>query len=343
VAETVPPASAPPEIVARELTKVYRGDVRAADGVSLWARRGEIVGIVGPNGAGKSTVLNMIATLVPPTSGSATVWGVPITDVDRLRPLLGVALQTAGLDPLMTVREHFEVQAALYRVPREDGRTRTAWLVERFSLEPYADRTAGQLSGGTARRLALALALVGNPPVIVFDEPSVGLDPRSRRDLWGLVREMRDQGRTILLSTQYLEEADALCDRVYLIDGGRIVLSGSPAQLKREVGGATLRVRVAGDPQAAVAALRGELPGVQASIEGDTLVLALDGDVAVAGDVLAAARARGIGVRGLHVAEPTLDDVFLRYTGRALEAEPLSGPGFDLGAVVQRGGGKKWR
>ncbi|MEA2474276.1 MAG: daunorubicin/doxorubicin transport system ATP-binding protein [Thermoleophilaceae bacterium] len=324
-------------MIADGLTKVYPNGLRAADGISLCASGGEAVGVVGPNGAGKSTTLNMLATLLKPTSGTGSVWGVPLEDVDRVRPKIGVALQGAGLDPLMTGAEHFEVQAALYRLPRE-WRAQAAALVERFELGAYAGRLVGQYSGGIQRRLALALALLPNPPVIIFDEPSVGLDPRSRRNLWELVRSLRNEGRAVLLSTQYLEEADALCDRVYLIDHGRIVLAGAPADLKRGIGGAALRVEVEGRPDELLAAI-----GNGASVDGDTIVYALDGDVSVAGRVLVAARERGIALRSLRVSEPTLDDVFLQYTGRAMEPEPLSGDGFDLGARMQRGGGKKWR
>ena len=326
-----------PSVIADELTKVYPNGQKAADRVSLCASGGEIVGVVGPNGAGKSTTLNMLATLLTPTSGGGSVWGIPLEDVDRVRPKLGVALQGAGLDPLMTASEHFEVQAALYRLDRS-WRAQAAALVERFELGPYADRLVGQYSGGIQRRLALALALLPNPPVIVFDEPSVGLDPRSRRNLWELVRALRDEGRAVLLSTQYLEEADSLCDRVYLIDHGRIVLAGPPAELKRQVGGASLRVEVDGPPDALVSAFDGE-----ATVDGRTVVFGLDGDLTAAGRVLSTAREHGVTVKSLRVSEPTLDDVFLHFTGRAMEPEPLSGEGFDLGTRMQRGGGKKWQ
>ena len=335
----LPPTEPAPVVVADELTKVYSGGVTAARGVSLTVGAGQVVGVVGPNGAGKSTTLGMLATLLRPTSGSASVQGVPVSDVDRVRPMIGVALQQAGLDPLMTVREHFEVQAALYGVRGAAARDRTAALVERFELGAYADRLVGRLSGGTQRRVALALALLGEPPVLIFDEPTAGLDPRSRRSLWELVRGLRDEGRAVLLSTQYLEEADLLCDRVHLIDEGRVVLSGTPAELKRRVGGATLRVRLEGDPRAALQAV----PDLDAVVDGEVLVVALDDETGVAADVLAALRSNGVEMRSMQVAEPTLDDVFLQFTGRKLESEPLSGQGFDLGAAMQRGGGTKWR
>jgi ABC-2 type transport system ATP-binding protein len=338
-----PPEPPPPVVVATGLTKVYAGGVRAANHISLSAAAGEVVGVVGPNGAGKSTTLGMLATLLRPTSGSATIHGLPLSDVDGVRPLIGVALQEAGLDPLMSVRDHFVVQGALYRVPRATAEARAAELVERFELGAYFERLVGQLSGGTQRRVALALALLGEPPVVIFDEPTAGLDPRSRRHLWELVRALRDDGRVVLLSTQYLEEADVLCDRVYLIDDGSIVLNGTPEELKRRVGGATLRVRLGGEPEAALGLLRRELPDLDATVDGDTLVFALDEGAGLAGEILAAVRSQGIELRTMHVAEPTLDDVFLQFTGKKLEAEPLTGHGFDLGAAMQRGGGKKWQ
>jgi len=343
--ELPPPPPEPPRpvVLATGLTKVYAGGVRAASDVSLSVGAGEVVGVVGPNGAGKSTTLGMIATQLRPTSGTATIRGVSLADVDRVRPLIGVALQQAGLDPLMTVREHFRVQGALYGVARRIADERAAELVERFDLGAYFERLVGQLSGGTQRRVALALALVGRPPVVVFDEPTAGLDPRSRRDLWELVRALRDEGRAVLLSTQYLEEADTLCDKVHLIDDGAIVLSGTPSELKQRVGGATLRVRVGDDPAHALDLLRAELRDLEATVDGDVLVFALGEDVGLAGEVLGAIRSHGLDLRAMNVAEPTLDDVFLQFTGRKLESEPLSGQGFDLGAAMQRGGGKKWR
>ncbi|HKP88639.1 MAG TPA: ABC transporter ATP-binding protein [Thermoleophilaceae bacterium] len=333
------PPEPPPVVAADELTKVYASGVTAVRGVSLRVGAGQVVGVVGPNGAGKSTTLGMLATLLRPTKGSATIQGVPVSDVDRVRPLIGVALQQAGLDPLMTVREHFGVQAALYGVRAPAAGERAAALVERFDLASYVDRLVGRLSGGTQRRVALALALLGEPPVLIFDEPTAGLDPRSRRSLWELVRGLRDEGRAVLLSTQYLEEADLLCDLVHLIDDGRVVLSGTPAELKRRVGGATLRVWIEGDPRAALEAL----PDRGAVVDGDVLVVALEEEIGVAADVLAALRSNGVAMRSMQVAEPTLDDVFLQFTGRKLESEPLSGQRFDLGAAMQRGGGKRWR
>jgi len=244
------------EIVARGLTKVYRSGVVAATDISFRVGPGEIVGVVGPNGAGKSTTLNMVATLTAPTSGTATVCGIPVERSSDIRPLIGVALQEAGLDPLLSVRGHFEVQAAMYRVDRGLLERRFGELVDRFDLGRYVAEPAGALSGGTQRRLSLALALVHDPRVVIFDEPSAGLDPFSRRRLWEVLKALANDGRAILFSTHYLDEADALCRRLLLIDRGSVVAQGSPSDLKASVGPGSLRIGVAQKTESAAAILR---------------------------------------------------------------------------------------
>jgi ABC-2 type transport system ATP-binding protein len=332
-----------PAVVAEGLSKTYRNGVRAATAISFEAYSGEVIGLLGPNGAGKSTTLKMCATLIKPTAGTATVCWHPLHDVRRVRPLLGVALQDAGLDPLMTGREHFEIQGALYRVPPSLARRRSNNLIERFGLTAYADSPAGMYSGGTQRRLALALALVHDPPVVIFDEPTVGLDPRSRRDVWALINGFREEGRVVVFSTQYLEEADLLCDRVYLVDGGSVVVEGPPAELKATVGSRRLRVRVDTPPTLALDALRFVLPQIDGEAEGDHLFFSLDGTTDLAADILRVATALGLGVEEIELGQPSLDDVFLHYTGKVLDPEPLSGPGIDLGTRTLRGGGKRWK
>ncbi len=302
-----------PSVIADELTKVYPNGQRAADRVSLCCTGGEIVGVVGPNGAGKSTTLNMLATLLEPTSGSGSVWGIPLEDVDRVRPKLGVALQRAGLDPLMTAAEHFEVQAALYRLDRS-WRAKAAALVERFELGPYVDRLVGQYSGGIQRRLALALALLPDPPAIVFDEPSVGLDPRSRRNLWELVRALRDEGRAVLLSTQYLEEADSLCDRVAVITSGYVVAEGTPRGLKARVADRTVvEIETFGVADGALDKLR-VVPGV-ASVAVEqreqAQVLLVQSAKGLELTQALLARLGDVRVGRVAVREPTLEDAYV--------------------------------
>ena len=227
-------------VLTTGLGKEYPSGVVAASGIDIEVGKGEVVGVVGPNGAGKSTILKMVATLIAPTAGSASILDISIEEVARIRPLLGIALQDVGLDPLMTVAEHFEVQTALAAMRLGEVEARILKLTADFSLEPYLERPAGACSGGTQRRVALALALLGDPEVVIFDEPTAGLDPRARHAVWRIVEELRREGRAVLFSTQYLEEADQLSNRLYLIDQGRVVASGQPADLKAAVRNGTL-------------------------------------------------------------------------------------------------------
>lgn len=230
--------------VAENLVKRYPGGNEAVRGVSLRVGAGEIVGLLGPNGAGKSTTLNMLATLVTPTSGEARIYGHPITDRAAVRPLLGVALQATGVDPMMSVRRHFEVQAALHGLGAGPARERSDRLIESFALGAVADRRADALSGGTQRRLSLALSLLHAPRAIVFDEPTVGLDPGAKRAVWELLGELRDDGLAILFSTHHMDEADHLCDRIEVMAGGRLVATGTPAELKSKVSAGILTIRL---------------------------------------------------------------------------------------------------
>lgn len=342
--KTDTPTGGPPPVEATRLSKTYLGEVQAARDISLLAEAGEIVGVVGPNGAGKSTTLKMLATLLRPTSGSARICGIPTSDKRRVRPLIGVALQEVGLDPLMTGQEHFEVQAAINGYHLDRIEDRSARLIDRFSLGPYISRFVGTYSGGTRRRLALALALLTGPRVVIFDEPSAGLDPRARQDLWDIMRELRETGCTIVFSTQYLEEADTLCDRIYLIDRGAIVVEGTPDSLKREVADPTLKIEL--ERSADQAGMRGALAALPVD-----LVAVGDGEISVKVDeskikpsqVLQVIEGRGIDLQGFKFSPPSLDDVFFHHTQRTLEPEPLEKPSMDLGTRTHRGGGKRWK
>lgn len=335
----------PPEraaVDARTLTKTFPGGVCAVKSVSLQAGLGEIVGVVGPNGAGKSTTLEMLATLLRPSSGEAQVCGIPIADARRVRPLLGVSLQEVGLDPLMTGKEHFRVQAALSRLDSGVAKRRAERLVERLGLAPFVDRLVGAYSGGTQRRLDLALALLAEPKVLIFDEPTAGLDPRARRDIWEIVRELKDAGHTLLFSTQYLEEADSLCDRIYFIDHGAIVAAGTPGSLKRDVAAKTLEIVLADDAEADAVASLDSLPVQNIKVNGNTVVLKLDraGTEPVA--LLQLLKAHGMAMQRFTLASASLDDVFFHHTRHGLEPEPLEKPSMDLGTRMHRGAGKRW-
>ena len=221
---TQAPISAP--ILAENLTRHF-GDVRAVDGIDMKVNAGEIFGFLGPNGAGKSTAVRMLTTLLRPTSGRAVVAGFDVaTQPDEVRRRIGVALQDAAIDPLMTGTELLHLQAVLYGIPAAQTKSRAAELLERVGLTAAGDRRVGTYSGGMRRRLDLALSLIHQPTVLFLDEPTTGLDPMSRLTLWEEVRRLNNEGTTVLLTTQYLEEADQLADRIAIIDKGKIVREG---------------------------------------------------------------------------------------------------------------------
>jgi ABC-2 type transport system ATP-binding protein len=314
-------------VVAIGLERVFKGGIRAVDGVDLVIDRGEVYGFLGPNGAGKSTTVRMLATLLLPTGGRALVAGRDVvTEAAAVRRSIGVALQDAALDPYMTGRELLHLQAVLHGFPRAIGRARAVELLERLDLPDAGDRRVGTYSGGMRRRLDLALALVHEPEVLFLDEPTTGLDPISRHTLWEEVRRLNGEGTTVFLTTQYLEEADQLAGRVGIIDGGRIVAEGTPAELKAQVGDPTLNVTLASpeDEDAATAALRAL--GDPLPARPGTIALRLPGGAAALPAAVRALDEAGVAVAGLDLALPTLDDVFAAKTGRRLEAEGAEGP-----------------
>jgi ABC-2 type transport system ATP-binding protein len=226
-----------PAIVALSLQRTFKGEIEAVRSIDLTLQAGEAFGFLGPNGAGKTTTVRMLCTLLPPTGGTATVAGLDVVaDSAAVRRRIGVALQEIGLDPVQTGRELLELQRGLYGITGGRGRARTEELLELVELTEAADRRTKTYSGGMKPRLDLASALVHSPDVLFLDEPTTGLDPASRLTIWGEVRRINTGGATIFLTTQYLEEADKLCDRVAIIDGGRIVAQGTPEQLKAEMG-----------------------------------------------------------------------------------------------------------
>jgi ABC-2 type transport system ATP-binding protein len=295
-------------------------DVDAVNGIDLAVAPGEIYGFLGPNGAGKSTTVHMLTTLLPPTSGSARVAGYDIVKQGpQVRRSIGAALQEAALDPLLTGRDHMQLQCALHGIPRDRRRARGDELLERVGLTLAADRKVRTYSGGMKRRLDLALALVHRPRLLFLDEPTTGLDPQSRTALWGEVgRLAKEEGVTVFLTTQYLEEADVLADRVGIIDHGRIVAEGTPTALKAEIGRPTVEV-VPADPEqrdrvADVLRRFGEL--VQLAPESISVRCA--GDLALV-DIVRALDAEDLHAANLQLHAPSLDDVFLEKTGRTLE------------------------
>ncbi|MDQ2910064.1 MAG: ATP-binding cassette domain-containing protein [Actinomycetota bacterium] len=309
-----------PAIQAEQLVREFKKGPRAVDGIDLEVAPGEIYGFLGPNGAGKSTTVHMLTTLLPPTSGTARVAGFDVVrDGPQVRARIGAALQEAALDPLLTGREHVRLQASLQALPRADRARRADELLGRVGLAEAADRKVRGYSGGMKRRLDLALALVHRPRILFLDEPTTGLDVQSRTALWAEVSRLaKDEGVTVFLTTQYLEEADVLADRVGIIDHGRIVAEGTPAALKAEVGRPTIEATPADpadlDRAAEVLSRFGELV---TSTTGAAVRLSA-GESGLA-DVVRALDAEGLKVEHLQLHQPSLDDVFLAKTGRSLE------------------------
>ena len=307
-------------IEVESLVRVFKGDVRAVDGIDLRVAPGEIYGFLGPNGAGKSTTVLVLTTLLPPTSGSARVAGLDVVHQGpEVRRAIGASLQESALDPFLTGREHMRLQSALHGLPKGEREARGSELLARVGLTEAADRKVNGYSGGMKRRLDLALALLHRPRLLFLDEPTTGLDPQSRAALWDEVRRLAGEGVTVFLTTQYLEEADVLADRVGIIDHGKIVAEGTPAALKAEIG----RQTVEAVPQDK--ADRDRLAGVLLRFGEETAASAggvaaqLSEGVGDLAEIVRALDAEGIKIADLRLHAPTLDDVFLAKTGRSLE------------------------
>jgi ABC-2 type transport system ATP-binding protein len=302
------------------LVKVFKGDVRAVAGIDLRVAPGEIYGFLGPNGAGKSTTVLVLTTLLPPTSGSARVAGLDVVhEGPEVRRAIGASLQESALDPFLTGREHMRLQGALHGLPKGDRDARGTELLARVGLTEAADRKVNGYSGGMKRRLDLALALLHRPRLLFLDEPTTGLDPQSRAALWDEVRRLASEGVTVFLTTQYLEEADVLADRVGIIDHGKIVAEGTPTELKAEIGSQTVEA-IPQDP-----ADRERLAGVlhrfgdQSPASAGGVAAQLAEGAADLAEIVRALDTEGIAVADLRLHSPTLDDVFLAKTGRSLE------------------------
>jgi ABC-2 type transport system ATP-binding protein len=299
--------------------------VEAVAGVDLRVGEGEVFGFLGPNGAGKTTTVRMLVTLLAPDGGRATVAGCDLLrEPARVRERIGYVGQAGGVDLGATARRNLLLQAQVHGLAPPRARARTAELLERFELGEAADRPARTLSGGQLRRLALAVGLAHQPPLLFLDEPTLGLDPLARMRLWDEVRGLRATGATVFLTTHYLDEADALCDRLAIIDGGRIVAEGTPEALKQEFSGDVVRLEVRAGHDNAEVRVR-ELPFVRTvQLEGDALrAYVEDGERAMPA-LLRILDERGLGVEAVTLSRPSLDDVFLHRTGRSLREESAS-------------------
>ncbi len=313
-------------ISAEGLVKVFpsrAGDVRALDGVDLEVPEGSVLGLLGPNGAGKTTAVRILTTLLVPDAGRATVNGIDVrADPQRVRRSIGLSGQYAAVDEYLTGRENLRMVGRLYHLGKPAARARAQELLEEFDLVDAADRPAKTYSGGMRRRLDLAGALVARPPVIFLDEPTTGLDPRSRLGLWDVIGRLVEQGTSVLLTTQYLDEADKLADSIAVVDRGRVIARGSSDELKSQMGGERLVVTVVLSDLPGGAAILERLGSgpVDADEESGQLVVPVAGGSAALVQGVRAFDDAGIAILDIGLRRPTLDDVFLHLTGRHAEA-----------------------
>jgi daunorubicin resistance ABC transporter ATP-binding subunit len=320
-----------PAIVADGLTKRF-GDVLALDDVSLSVPAGTVLGLLGPNGAGKTTAVRILTTILRPDAGHATVLGHDVVrSADTVRTLIGLAGQYAAVDENLTARENLRLVGRLTHLPAAVIRQRTDELLARFALVDAADRPVKTYSGGMRRRVDLAAALVHRPPVLFLDEPTTGLDPQGRNDLWSVIEELVSDGATLLLTTQYLEEADRLAHHIAVVDHGKVIAEGTPADLKASLGATVLEFTLHDEAEAGRAAdalaasPSAAASGNAPSRDGVKVELSVEAGARVVIDALRTLDAAGVEPASLAVREPSLDDVFLSLTGHRAEADATEG------------------
>ncbi|MCY0940744.1 ATP-binding cassette domain-containing protein [Streptomyces antarcticus] len=314
----------PGAIYAEGLVKTF-GDVRALDGVDLDVPEGTVLGLLGPNGAGKTTAVRVLTTLLQPDSGKAVVAGIDVLKhPNEVRRAIGLSGQFAAVDEYLTGRENLQMVGQLYQMKARAAKARAAELLERFNLADAADRTAKTYSGGMRRRLDLAAALVVSPPVMFMDEPTTGLDPRNRQQLWGIIQELVAGGTTLLLTTQYLEEADHLAHDICVVDHGKVIARGTSDELKARTGGE--RVEVVVHERHHIGTAREVLAGFgkgETTVEEHTrkLTVPVSGGAKLLAEVIRELDGRGIEIDDIGLRRPTLDDVFISLTGHAAERD----------------------
>lgn len=310
-------------IEVSRLSKAYDG-LKAIEDISFLVHAGEIFGLLGPNGAGKSTTLRILITLLRPTSGTATVLGYDtVRDADRVRQLIGYVPQERAIDRFLTGREHLELLANLYHLSKEDAQRRILELLKLVGLEQHADRLAKTYSGGMKRKLDIACGLLPNPKIVFLDEPTLGLDVQSRLRIWDHVRDLRTRGMTVVMTTNYLDEADQLCDRIAIIDGGRIKALGSPTELKVGLGGdiVSLTIKESGRIESLASAIKGQPAIRSVSTTAAGLDIRVESPEKALPTILDAANRLACRLEFIDYHRPRLDDVFVAHTGHAIREE----------------------
>jgi ABC-2 type transport system ATP-binding protein len=309
-------------IEASDLAKTYPGGVRALDGLSFSVEEGTVFGLLGPNGAGKSTTVKILTTLSRPDSGAASVGGFGVLDEPaRVRQAIGVVSQEGGLDIQATARENLRLQGQVHGLGGTELERRIDSLLEQFGLADAADRLVRTFSGGMQRRLDVAMALVHDPKVLFLDEPTTGLDPEVRAEMWEEISRLTGEGLTVLLTTHYLEEADKLAARLAIVDRGSVVAEGTPDELKRELRGDAIHVELEGSTDSAVGEALEQVEAVrEVVVNGGALYARADDGARAVPAVLAALEAGGVPVASVTVARPSLDDVYLRHAGRTFSS-----------------------
>ncbi|MFZ4827199.1 MAG: ATP-binding cassette domain-containing protein [Phototrophicaceae bacterium] len=307
-------------ILAQDVHKTYN-NVKALNGMNLQVPKGKVIGLLGPNGAGKTTLVRIITTLLKPDSGTITIQGINVLEHPaQVRGIFGLAGQYPAVDEQLTGRENLVLVGELYHVGGREARQRAKDLLQRFSLTDAADRPVKTYSGGMRRRLDLAASIVARPPVLILDEPTTGLDPRTRRDLWVFIKELVQDGATLLLTTQYLEEADFLADRIVLIDSGKVVAEGTADELKSQIGGETITLQIEESPQLErIAQLIAPIGKTAPQVDTltNTLILPVEKGTQSMVEVIRALDGSGVELVDIRLGRPTLDDVFLQLTGNS--------------------------